>query len=231
MFDILDPIERAKRYPFAPPADDYLFDHGRVRPFDGGDVTRGRLAVIAAGSNAAPSRLAAKFAGCRGEDGRVPVTTAEIEGFTVVHSAHFASYGSIPATLHPASGERSRVRLTWLTEGQLARMHQTEAIGVNYGFYRLRAVTLTRPSGETIGDSYAYVSLPGALHIDERPAKVADWSQLAILARVCALIAPDVELDDLLRQVIADADRRAVWKAALRRHGRPANSEALERLI
>jgi hypothetical protein len=45
-----------------------------------------------------------------------------------------ASYGSTPAVLAQSPGTIVDIAITWLTKVQLKRMHETEAIGINYDY-------------------------------------------------------------------------------------------------
>ena len=222
-------VERAKRYPFGVPAGPYLFAAGRAEPLDDLGHLAGRLAVIASGSNAAPERLSQKF-GDRTDASPIAVTRARLDGFSVAYSAHFATYGSIPATLHREPGRVGEVAVTWLTPAQCEAMHATEAIGVNYGFYRLTGVRLVHQHGGVAQQAHAYLSLHGTLHLDGEPARVADWPQPVVLERARALLAPAMALDDFIAEIIADPAVREGRKAALRAHGRPIATDGLERI-
>jgi hypothetical protein len=52
----------------------------------------------------------------------------------VVYAAHITSYGSTPAVLAQSPGTIVDIAITWLTKVQLKRMHETEAIGINYDY-------------------------------------------------------------------------------------------------
>ncbi len=91
----------------------------------GPGLLSGRFPVVASGSNAAPHRLAAKFAV---DDGEIPVTRAVLRDFAVVFAGHFTAYGAIPATLAPSPGACVQVWITWLTPHQLAIMHSSEGV-------------------------------------------------------------------------------------------------------
>ena len=51
-----------------------------------------------------------------------------------VYAAHISSYGAIPAVLARSPGTIVDIAITWLTKLQLQRMHETEAIGINYDY-------------------------------------------------------------------------------------------------
>ena len=147
MTDLARQILHAESYPFARPACSYLFDGGMMRPLSPGAM-EGRLPVVASGSNASPSRLAAKF----GDREKIPVTRAELRDFAVVFAGHFTRYGAIPATLCPHHGAVTDVWITWLSPAQLEVMHRSEGVidcreaEQRYDFFELTGLDL-RPAG------------------------------------------------------------------------------------
>ncbi len=223
-------VQHAKRYPFERPDGPYLFVAGTTRPLDDLGLLADRLAVIASGSNGAPGRLKQKF-GDSPDQPPIPVTRARLDGFSVAYSAHFAIYGSIPATLLHEPCRAAEVAITWLTRAQCEAMHATEAIGVNYGFYCLAGLDLAHHHGGTATEAHAYLSLHGALHLDGEPARLADLPQPAVLDRARALLAPTMALDPFIAEIIADPSIRERRKSALRAHGRPIRYERLERIV
>ena len=126
---------RALDYPYRPAADDYLFTGAAARPWPETLDLRHRTPVIAAGSNRAPAQLRRKF----GDAATVPVSRAWLADHDVVYSAHVARYGAIPACLFPAPDTRVAVWITWLDDTQLARMHETEAVGIAYEYAHIDA--------------------------------------------------------------------------------------------
>jgi hypothetical protein len=171
-------IRHAEAYPYERPAGSYLYDDGAVRPF-GRPRLAGRVPVIAAGSNAAPAQLAAKFGQA---SARIPVTRARLQDHAVVYAAHFAIYGALPATLHPVAGAESEVFVTWLTPAQLVRMHLTEGVGSRYDYAELAGLTLEVDGIGTIDAAGAYIGRHGALVEGAGPVRLA-----AVPARGCAL--------------------------------------------
>ncbi|MDA9975564.1 hypothetical protein N9F34_01870 [Alphaproteobacteria bacterium] len=131
-------LARALGYPYPSPGRDFVLSDGVARDFDAGIRLADRTPVLAVGSNQAPEQLRRKF----GDNAIVPVTVARLADHDVVYSAHMASYGSIPATLAPSPGTLVTVSLTWLTNDQLRRMHETEAVGVNYDYGVAETLTI-----------------------------------------------------------------------------------------
>lgn len=158
-------IARALAYPFDPHPEPFLFVEGRAAPLAVADAAqfRGRVPILAVGSNASPVRLAEKF----GPGARIPVTFAVVEDHMVAHSAKITSYGSMPATLHPWEGAHARVHATWLTDAELAAMDETESLGVEYHRVAMPARLLDAPA--TGAHPQTYVSIAGALTVGGVP--------------------------------------------------------------
>jgi len=221
------PIHHAKSYPFEIPDHSYVLGkEGWSALAPGGHETDGRHAVIASGSNASPERLREKYQ--KHEhllDQPVYVTRATLHDFDAVYSAHFSSYGSIPSTLAHAPGAQSNVFVTWLTDGQLDRMHETEAVGMNYDYTRLHGINLTLESGPTLDTAHAYLSCRGCLNRDGRPVPLAElstrgrtWtpmSQSEVLDYARSLIEPHEDSDKFIEAGINSPALRLKRSGAL----------------
>lgn len=145
-----DPVTHALAYPFELPDASYVLDDNGARSIQSlPDLSRCH-GVLACGSNQSPDQLQHKFAG-RGL-GAVFVLEAWIDGLDAAYSAHYARYGSLPATPVGAAGTRARFFVTWLTDAQLSRMHETEALGQNYVYGRIDTVAI-RHFGVPVADS------------------------------------------------------------------------------
>ena len=120
-----DPRSHPASYPGGRPAFDYLLRGERVHPLpdDRALLLSGRQAVVAFGSNAAPTRLAAKFG--RTAAG-IPVTRARLHGFSVGHSPHVSVPGYVPWVLVDEPGSVVDVAVLWLDEAQRTRLDVTE---------------------------------------------------------------------------------------------------------
>ncbi len=167
-----DIVEFALAYPFHIPEKPYLLlPGGKVsgQPPDHKDRT-GRIPVLATGSNRSPRQLLRKFPDLQDV---LPVDQGFLDGHDVVYSAHLTRYGSVPAALAAMPNCRVRVSVTWLTETQLERMHQTEALGQNYDYGRLDGVSLAIDGGEQLGEVFAYISRRGFLAWEDRPIPLA----------------------------------------------------------
>ncbi len=208
------PLPRAVDYPYLAPLESYVFDTSdRQRAFS----IEGRTPVLALGSNAAPLQLRRKFADL---PGHIPVSRAILFDHVVVYSAHFTRYGALPATLHRHPGAIAFVALTWLDECQLARMHETESVGVNYDYAEIADIRLEHdaalghpvmPESRGVG---AYVSRYGPLEHDGRPIRLAETASsgcpLPALTQPAALrfaqrrIAPELDFSTFLERLVED---------------------------
>ena len=210
-------LELAKGYPFAAPRRSYLFAHGETRSVKEARF-EGREPVIAHGSNRSPHQLARKFAGHAGQDGEIPVTYGWLSDYDVVYSAHVTNYGAIASNLHHSPGCKVKIAVTWLSERQLERMHETE--GLNYPFGRLEDITLEKEAGPALRMAQAliYVSRHGCLQhagaaiglaaVESRQRSHGTFSQLEALSLVRDRYHAEEELDRHILRNIAEAERR-----------------------
>ncbi len=235
------PLERAKTYPYRIPDNSYLLVGGSCQELPRGtplpDLS-GRRPVLACGSNQSPDQLARKFAGWDGD--AILVTRAWLEGFDVVYSAHFSSYGAIPATLQRSPGTTVGLSVTWLTPIQLRRMHETEAVGMNYDFGHLEDIALTLVDGDMLDGAFAYVSRRGCLTADGAPIALAameavgrSWPSLnqeQVQARARDQLAPDRPLDRFIAENIDDVDVRRTRTETLSADGHPFAGDGFVRI-
>ena len=232
------PVKHAKSYPFHIPDGSYVLDQDGWRPIAPADthdtgVHHGRHGVIACGSNASPDRLAAKFNGLGHLLAEtIPVVRAVLHDFDTVYSAHISSYGSIPATLHHAPGAMADVFITWLTDAQLNRMHETESVGVNYDYAQLNAISLVTEAGAGFTQAHAYISKRGCLTKNSKPVSLAAtrtdgrlWQamdQAEVLDYARSVTAPEESCTDrFIRAHIDCANTRATRTAHLSETAQP----------
>ncbi|MEM7021830.1 MAG: hypothetical protein AAF637_04470 [Pseudomonadota bacterium] len=218
-------IGRAEAYPYDRPSVAYLFDAGMIRPL-GPDWHVERTAVVACGSNGAPSRLAQKFAD---GDAQIPVTPAWLHGQVVVYSAHFTSYGALPATLHACPGAQTRLSITWLTAGQLERMHQSEGAGERYDYVELDQLELVVDGHGAVTRAGAYVSRRGPLTSDGEPVRLAEvitrdcplraYPQRAMLRRAHRNLAPNMTYPAFMTRILESPAYRREATARLETSG------------
>jgi hypothetical protein len=211
---LTDDMPRATDYPFPAPLERYVFaDTGEPPAFS----IEGRLPVLALGSNASPQQLRRKFADRKGH---IPVSRAVLFDHVIVYSAHFSRYGSLPATLHRHPGAIVFVALTWLDADQLATMHASESVGVNYDYVEFADIRLEH-DGDGIAASLpvgAYVSRYGPLEHGGLPIRLAEAASsgcpLPALTQPAALrfahrrVAPALDFEAFMRRVVDDAGFR-----------------------
>ena len=212
-------LRLAKSYPFDAPDASYLFRDGAAAPLPAGpaaDHFAGRTPVIAHGSNRAPAQLRRKF----GDGAEIPVSRAWLGDYDVVYSAHLTRYGSVAANLHHSPGVRVEVFVTWLTETQLDRMHETELGSEIYAYGVMERIDLRLEAGpaERIDEAHVYISTRGCLPVDGAPLGLAAVAaegrphgardQDQALALVRDRHRPNHAMDDFILTVIRDADHR-----------------------
>jgi len=225
------PVRHALAYPFRMPGRSCMVARHGTRPLPAPEAwaADGRVPLLAAGANAAPARLREEL----GETLRafgvplgVPLVLAEARDLAVVHSAHLAAYGAVPATLLPCPGAVARVFVLWLTAAQVARLDGTEALGVNYRRERLEGLDLRLDGGTRLTACDAYLSLHGPLLPDGAPVALKavpqtgvpwprmDQRQVQEAARARAGFAGT--LAEFIRTNVADPAARARHGAALK---------------
>jgi len=219
-----DAVTRALAYPYQIPKNSYVLSahgHRHLAVGEPAPDLEGLHPVVASGSNQSPEQLARKFDDNHfghADGAPIPVLRSRMENFDSVYSPHFSAYGSIAATLHFSSGVSSDLFTTWLTDPQLQRMHDTEALGLNYDFCRLDGI---RIEIDGIGERdavFAYIGRRGALSYDNQPVALADiaargrtWpamtqTQVQTMAR--DRLAPGLGLQEFIGENIADVDIR-----------------------
>lgn len=210
MIDRSDPrLSWAKAYPFRQIDHSFTFIDGVVHPAI--DISNRCMAVLAAGSNASPDQLYRKF-GKR----RKPITLSKVklEGWVIAYSAHFAGYGSIPATLVACKTARTSAFISWLDPDDLDLMHASEALGVNYDYDTQSGLTVYGENEQPIQIDGFYRSRHGALKLDGKIVRIQgaecannDWpalTQAQLLDYVAKRLAPELHADDFIIKIIED---------------------------
>jgi hypothetical protein len=216
-------LARARDYPYPLPDRSYTWRGGDVQAFDP-ELTKGRIPVLAVGSNQAPAQLTRKFG--LDTDAMIPVQRCTLKDFDVVYSAHISSYGAVPAMLQSAPGAEVTLFVNWLSDDQLPVMHKTELGAENYHYGRLDGVDLVlEDEGGVLESVHGYISRRGhvfheedAVALAKVPARNRRWKALTtaeMLERVHARLAPQHELEEFILRLIADAAFRRGCIAAL----------------
>lgn len=202
-------------YPWTTTPEPGILDRGRFHadtdPLRGLDL-RGRRAVVAVGSNAAPAVLAAKL-----PDARIPLLPAVITDLAVGHSAHVSLAGYIAAAPYPCPGARTPVTVSWLEETALAALDATEP---NY-----TRVTVGSVGGELQvepalhpGEVDLYVSTHGVVGVEEPLALTTQADLFTVLSRTPEQAsALSGEVSDVCARLAGDAELRATVAGRLPR--------------
>ncbi len=229
-------FRRATTYPYRIPARSYVFRDGGEHPLGDGDEApdlAGRTPVLAVGSNQSPEQLARKFQGenWAGQRGEIPVIRCELDDFDSVYSPHIAAYGAVAATLQHAPGVTVTLFVTWLTEAQLVRMHETEVASANYGYGRLDDVRLRAEAGPPLNAVHIYNSRRGTLAQAGEPVPIAEiaargrrWpamTQIEVQHHVLGRLAPGQDLKRFIKSSVDDAELRRRRSDELKLGARP----------
>ena len=219
-------LDRALRYPYEAPLSSYVFVDGEAAEVE--FTTEGRKPVLAIGSNGSPVQLLRKF----GRESRpIPVTRAYVEDHVVVYSAHFTSYGSLPAMLYRLAGAHAYMFVTWLDDGQLERMHETEISAANYQFVNASDISVVLEDGRPLDNVGVYVGQRGPLRSRGTPIRLAEMpsvvgmsalgpkpprlTQRAALGHVHTRLDPELEFESFVGRVVADSGYRQEMSARL----------------
>ena len=207
-------ISRALDYPYPSPAYDFVLDNGSVERLEDKSILAGRVPVLAIGSNRSPEQLLRKF----GERDILPVTSIQLGGYDVVYAAHMASYGSIPAVLARSPGTVIDIGINWLSRIQLERMHETEAIGVNYNFgiaSKLNILSGNEHQSHNVG---CYLGIHGCLSLKKNLIALKEinaqnrvftaLSQFEILGQIHSSNSKGIPFEVWLKHLINHNDAR-----------------------
>lgn len=221
-----DPVLiRAVGYPYDITAHSFTFIAGAEAPFDPA-LRAGRRPVIGYGSNQSPLRLRQKY----GTDHQpIPVQRAWLSDHDVVYSAHFSSYGSLPAALRHVPETRVAVAVNWLSDAELEIMHPTEID--SYDFAHLDNLNLELDDGSRLDRAYAYLSFRGHVGDGSQPFALREvasegrtytaYGQCEALAMMRDWLAPGDDLAGFVRAHIADAELRKARVAQLEQAALP----------
>lgn len=225
-------FQRATTYPYRIPERSFVFTDGKEHPLTSeADLPnlKGRTPVLAVGSNQSPEQLVRKFH--EPDWGPIPVVKTRLKDFDSVYSPHIASYGAIAATLQHAPGVTVDLFITWLTEPQLERMHETEVSAANYGFGRIDGIEINNEFGPKLDHLHIYNSKRGTLCNNDKPVPLAEvsaegrrWTamtQIDVLHHVRDRLQPDHDLKRFIRDSVANADLRRERSDTLKHGARP----------
>ena len=234
-------VSHAKAYPFHLLKNSYVIHADGYRELNPGDPLpdlSGLTPVLACGSNQSPEQLARKFTNLG--DHPIPVLKTTIKDIDAVHSPHFSTYGSIPATLHYHPGVTSTLFTTWLHPNQMARMHETEVTHNNYRYVRLDGLSLDMDGGSNPTSVFAYISAHGCLSHNGKPlalkaiqATGREWpvvSQHDVQELARIRLMPDMELDAFIHENVHDIKTRNERTLKLAEDALPFNWPRVEEI-
>ena len=221
-----DPVLiRAVGYPYDITAHSFTFLDGAEAPFDPA-LREGRRPVIGYGSNQSPLRLRQKY-GTRHDP--IPVQRAWLSDHDVVYSAHFSSYGSLPAALRHVPGTRVADAVNWLSDAELEIMHPTEVD--SYDFARLKGVELRLDDDQVLDRAFVYLSFRGHVGDGEQPfalravgaenRRLPELGQFEALSLMRDRLAPGHDLALFVRSHIEDAPLRETRGGEMERAALP----------
>ncbi|MGD9485940.1 hypothetical protein WDH52_22295 [Streptomyces sp. TRM70308] len=142
--------------------------------------TRGRVPVVAVGSNAAPAQLRYKLASA-GVSGTVPMVPVRVGGLAVGHSGHVSVAGYVAYAPYAAPGRHAEVVLLWLDAEQLAVVDASERrnyrrVRLPVGRFPVRAAGRAVEVGE---GAHVYAGVRGLLAgADGRPRAAGSQPEL-----------------------------------------------------
>jgi hypothetical protein len=241
-------LERAVGYPWTRPLGSYRLTGGEIELLE--DLTagereqvlgqflsdaRGRLPVLAIGSNAAPETLERKFAHFLEEDDRaVLALTGRLHDFDVGVAPQPTIYGSMPATLFPSPGTEVCATVLWVTPTQFTQLAWSE---LSYRLGKLRTRFDVDEGEASFDEVLVFISRFGAFCVNERPVALAAipasgrtaqaLTQEQLLDAAAALaIGPEANAEMLVRAIFEDIGEIAPkFEATVRKASVPFASE------
>jgi hypothetical protein len=181
--------------------------------------------VIASGSNASPDQLYRKYHGRT--DAPIHTILCQFDNLIPVYSSHFAGYGAISACLWRQGGARGDLFVNLLGEAELARMHETESLGIEFNFVQLEFAEGRFNDAPLTLDFHYYDSIHGPLlDGDGRPIVVSSFAitqhglqtadEKQVLTAVLRELYPDKMLEEAIAAIVQSADTRRSATEALK---------------
>jgi hypothetical protein len=216
--------EWALGYPWERPEGSYLLRDEEARLLEDSSpqerkaiiaaFTEGRHPLVSFGANAAPSRLAAKFAHFEDDaDRELLVLTGDLHGVDVGAVASPGILGYMPAALFSSPGTAVRAAVVWVTAAQATQLAWSE---LTYRLGCLDEAWFEMDDADVeIEDLFAFVARLGAFCIDGSPVAMAAvpakgrtapaMTQEELLDEVARrVLAPDARAEELVRAVFDD---------------------------
>ncbi len=250
-------MERALGYPWERPPGSYLLRDDDVSLLDDAGpanrtsivnaLTEDRHPILSFGANAAPSRLAMKFAHFPSEvDREVLVLIGDLHDLDVGAVAAPGLLGYLPATLFASPGTAVRAAVVWVTPAQATQLAWSE---MTYRLGRLEDARFEMDEANIeVEDIFAFVSRLGAFCVDGAPLAMAaipakDRTAVALTqeelldAMARMVIGSDARAEDLVRATFDDLSgvmgraAETVWPSARQLQSRWTPFPASERLL
>jgi hypothetical protein len=249
-----DALHRALAYPYRIPPTSFAFSpaDGTTRTLGDAQITQARVVsrqqgvttydldivtdgaarrlqivcpVIASGSNASPDQLYRKYHGRT--DAPIHTILCEFDNLIPVYSSHFAGYGAISACLHRQGGARGNLFVNLLGEAELARMHETESLGIEFNFVQLEFAQGRFNGAPLALDFHYYDSIHGPLlDAQGRPIVVSSFAvtqhglwtanEEQVLTAALRELYPDKPLEEAIANIVQSADTRRAATDALK---------------
>jgi len=243
-----DRLATAMGYPFARSEGSFIFVDGKAQYIGRCDKKKlntilssihassveNRIPVLAYGANASPERLKLKFS--RLSQAVFPVVKAKLIDFDVVFASHYSSYGAIPATLIHSPNTTVEVFVTFLEEGQLELMHQSELSGMRYVFGLLNDIQIILDGNEkldSIGSYWTdcghYSEMGQAIALSHVPAaerQLKAWTQKLMQSKARDHLDPDKSLTQFVLEHLKNEALRVRNSDKLSSFALPFNYEA-----
>ena len=250
-------MERALGYPWERPPGSYVLRDDDVSLLDDAGpanrtsivnaLTEDRHPILSFGANAAPSRLAMKFAHFPSEvDREVLVLIGDLHDLDVGAVAAPGLLGYLPATLFASPGTAVRAAVVWVTPAQATQLAWSE---MTYRLGRLEDARFEMDEANIeVEDIFAFVSRLGAFCVDGAPLAMAaipakDRTAVALTqeelldAMARMVIGSDARAEDLVRATFDDLSgvmaraAETVWPSARQLQSRWTPFPASERLL
>jgi len=169
-------------YPWQRPRSSFVLRDGEVQLLDDLDAearaatvarfVADRHPIVAIGANAAPERLALKFAHFEDVADRTALVLAgDLHGLDVGPVATATAYGAMPATLFASPGTAVRAAVVWVTVAQATQLTWSE---LSYRLARLESAHFVADREDADVDGlFAYVSRLGSFCVDGKPVALA----------------------------------------------------------
>lgn len=150
----------------------------------------------------------------------------QLHDFDATFSAHFTTYGSIPATLQHSLGTVVDLFVMYISEEDLETLHASENVGVNYAFVRLDGIRLNVADATSLKSVHSYISKRGSLDIAMTAVTARNrifpaMTEVEILTWARDRLEPEKGLDAFITEGLLDQETRSRRTKCLSRLAKP----------